>query len=326
MLIGMTYDLRREYLEMGYSEEETGEFDRDDTIDAIAGALERLGHRTDRVGHVRSLVQRLARGDRWDLVFNIAEGLRGFGREAQVPALLEAYDIPCTFADSMVCALSLHKGMCKHVVRSLGLPTPGFHVVAGPADLAAVDLPFPLFVKPVAEGTGKGVTAGSRATDAARLRQLCEGIWERYRQPALVEEYLPGRELTVGVLGTGPEAEAVGTLEIVLLPGAEGGVYSYLNKEECERVVEYRLVPASDPEVRRAEELSLAIWRGLGCRDGGRVDLRSNAAGEPCFLEVNPLSGLHPQHSDLPILCTQLGIPYDELIRRIVDSACRRVP
>src|SRR5687768_9851913 len=130
MKIGLTYDLRQEYLAAGYSEIETAEFDRPDTIDGIDNALRELGHETDRIGHVRQLVERLASGDRWDLVFNICEGMYGRGREAQVPALLDAYDIPYTFSDPLVMALSLDKGLTKTVVRSAGIATPDFAVVS----------------------------------------------------------------------------------------------------------------------------------------------------------------------------------------------------
>jgi D-alanine-D-alanine ligase len=142
----------------------------------------------------------------------------------------------------------------------------------------------------------------------------------------LVESFLPGREFTVGLLGSGSETQVLGTLEIVLLEGAEAEVYSYVNKERCEELVEYRLVRAvDDEEVHRAEQIALAAWRALDCRDGGRVDLRSDETGQPQFMEVNPLAGLHPLHSDLPMLATAVGLPYVDLIRRIVESASRRV-
>ncbi len=129
MTIGLTYDLRSEYLAAGFGEEETAEFDRDDTIDAIETALQELGYETDRIGTARTLTSRLSQGDRWDLVFNIAEGLNGIGREAQVPALLDIFNIPYTFSDPMVMSLTLHKGMTKRIVRDAGIPTVDFHVV-----------------------------------------------------------------------------------------------------------------------------------------------------------------------------------------------------
>ena len=325
MNLGLTYDLRQEYLAAGYSEDETAEFDRPDTIDAIEQALRQLGHTTDRIGNVRQLVSRLAAGDRWDLVFNICEGLHGPAREAQVPALLDAYGIACTFSDPLCMALSLHKGLTKVVVRAAGVPTPDFAVVERPEDLEGLSLRYPLFAKPVAEGTGKGVTPASRAADAAALADVCARLLERYRQPVLVEEYLPGREFTVGLLGSGANATVLGTLEVVLRPTAEPGVYSYHNKEYCEELVDYPPVSGADEEVRQAEAVALRAWQALGCRDAGRVDVRSDGQGRPHFLEVNPLAGLHPAHSDLPMICTAVGMTYVELIERIVCSAAERV-
>jgi len=323
MKVGLTYDLREDYLQAGYGLEETAEFDRPDTIDAIDSAIRALGYETDRIGRIQSLVERLAAGDRWDLVFNIAEGLAGMGREAQVPALLEAYELPYVFSDPLVLTLTLHKGMTKRVIRDLGIPTPAFAVIETPADIDGVDLPYPLFAKPVAEGTGKGITAASRIDNPAELRQQCLSLLDRYKQPVLVETYLPGREMTVGIVGTGDQAVSVGIMEVLLQDNAEAGVYSYDNKENSEECVRYRL--PDDPEAKLAEQTALAAWRGLGCRDAGRVDMRSDANGIPNFMEVNPLAGLHPEHSDLPILCGMGGISYTELIGRIMDSALTRL-
>ncbi len=324
MNIGLTYDLRSEYLAMGYGEEETAEFDREETIDELEAAIRSIGHATDRIGSARRLVERLAAGDRWDLVFNIAEGLSGLGREAQVPAILDLYRIPYTFSDPLVMALTLHKGMTKRVIRDAGIPTCDFAVVERAGDAAAVRFEPPYFLKPVAEGTSKGITSKSIVKDRAALERLCGELVREFKQPVIVEEFLPGREFTVGILGTGPLAEAIGTLEMGLRPGAEDGVYSYVNKEQCEELVDYILVRPDDAVVREAERIALDSWRILGCRDAGRVDLRCDGRGRPQFIEINPLAGLHPSHSDLPILCTKLGIPYVSLIDRILRSAGAR--
>jgi D-alanine-D-alanine ligase len=257
-------------------------------------------------------------------VFNIAEGLTGFGREAQIPALLDAYGIPYTFSDPMVLSLTLHKGMTKHVIRDLGIPTPDFLIVGSDSDIEAVALPFPLFAKPVAEGTGKGISPASKILTQKDLVAVCRNMLATYRQPVLIETFLPGREFTVGIVGTGNDAVAIGVLEVVLRGPAEPDVYSYVNKERCEELVEYRLV--HDAQADEARRLALAAWKGLGCRDVGRIDLRADAWGIPNFLEVNPLPGLHPAHSDLPILCTELGIGYHQLIDMIMHSALKRLP
>jgi D-alanine-D-alanine ligase len=323
MNVGLTYDLRAEYLAAGYNEEETAEFDRPDTVDAIEAALRQLGYQTERIGSVRKLIERLAAGAYWDMVFNIAEGLRGFGREAQVPAVLDAYEIPYTFSDPLVMALTLHKGMTQRVLRDLGVPVADFAIVEQESDIAAVDLPFPLFVKPVAEGTAKGITAQSKVNSRQELERECRRTLTTLRQPALVETFLPGREFTVGIAGTGADAVALGTLEIELLAQAEPHSYTYVNKERCEELCRYTLADLT--WAAQAEALSLVAWRGLGCRDAGRVDLRADSVGKLRVMELNPLPGMHPAHSDLPMICTAVHIPYVELIRRIMQSAERRL-
>lgn len=321
MRIGLTYDLRSEYLAAGYDEVATAEFDQPATIDALAAALAGLGAEVDRIGHARQLAARLTAGQRWDLVFNICEGLHGFGRESLVPALLDAWQIPYVFSDPLACALTLHKGMAKHVVRGQGIPTPDFAVVAEAGDLSRVNLPFPVFAKPVAEGTGKGVSESSRAPDPAALERVCLDLLERYRQPVLVETFLPGREFTVGIVGTGPAAVVLGTMEVGL--PANSAIYTYENKEHWEGRVRYTLL-ADEVLCREVESVALGAWHALGCRDGGRVDIRLDGLGQPHFLEANPLAGLNPDHSDLPFICRFRGISYNELIRRIVASALAR--
>jgi D-alanine-D-alanine ligase len=323
MRVGFTYDLRDDYLKAGYSLEETAEFDSVNTIESIEGALLGLGHQVERIGNIKALAACLVEGKRWDLVFNISEGMHGIGREAQVPALLDAYAIPYTFSDTLVMALTLHKGLTKHVVRAHGVPTADFAVVASAEDADRVDLPYPLFIKPVAEGTGRGIGGKSRVGSKADLMEGCREIIATYRQPAIVEIFLPGREFTVGIVGEGAEARSIGALEVGFLGTAESTIYGMVNKEECETRVTYTLV--RDETARAAEKVAVRAWQVLNCRDAGRIDLRCDAAGKPIFIEVNPLAGLNPLHSDLPILATQAGIPYQTLIEMIVQSASRRV-
>jgi D-alanine-D-alanine ligase len=324
MTIGLTYDLRQDYLDAGYGREETAEFDRPDTIDGIEEALRALGHETRRIGNVKSLVRRLAADERWDMVFNICEGMFGLGREAQVPALLDAYQIPYTFSGPLILALALDKGLTKTVVRSFGVPTPDFAVVGSEAEIAAVDLPFPLFAKPLAEGTGKGISARSKIDSRERLDKVCRRLLAEFRQPVLVEGFLPGREFTVGITGSAARAEVIGVMEVRLRPEAEAHAYSYVNKEKYEELVDYSLAP--EPEAAACRDVALRAWRGLGCLDGGRVDLKMDRDGAVNFIEVNPLAGLNPTHSDLPIMCRLQGITFQALIGRIMASAAARIP
>lgn len=321
--VGLTFDLKDVYLAWGYSHEQVAELDSAETITAIEQALHELGHSTERIGHFHQACRGLARNHRWDLVFNIAEGMHGISREAQVPALLDGYNIPYTFSDPLVLALTLHKGLTKHVVRDMGIPTPDFAVIQKMTDLAQVDLPYPLFAKPVAEGTSKGIDGNSRITDKSRLKDIVAGMLDRYKQPVLLETYLPGREFTVGITGTGDRAQVVAVMEVCLREGAEPGMYSFENKENWREVVQYRL--ADDPHAESCRPMALAVYKGLGCRDAGRVDIRMDAYGNPSFMEINPLAGLNPNSSDLPIMCRLSGIPYVELIRRIMDSTMERV-
>ena len=320
--IGLTYDLRDDYLKEGYGLEETAEFDLPDTIAAIEKVILDNGFQAYRIGNIKALTRRLAKGNRWDLVFNIAEGMHGFGREAQVPALLEAYNIPYTFSDPLGNAVTLHKGITKQIIRNMGIPTPEFVVINSVKEIENVNLHFPLFAKPVAEGTGKGVTALSKITNHKNLQKVCKYLLKTFHQPVLVETYLPGREFTVGILGTGKNARALGVLEVILRPDAEKNAYSYENKEHYDILVEYILV--KDKEAQKAMDLSLAAWRGLDLRDAGRIDLRSDAYGVPHFMEVNSLAGLNPVRSDLPILCSKIGMSYHKLISAIIKSALKR--
>lgn len=324
LLVGLTYDLRDDYLKEGFSLEETAEFDRSDTIDALEECLKQRGYDTDRIGHARDLVGRLARGDRWDLVFNIAEGLYGIGREALVPALLDAYRIPYTFSDPLVLSLTLHKGMTKQIVRALGIPTADFAVVANPEEIDGIDLPMPLFAKPVAEGTGKGISLRSKISSRAELKKTCLSLLTEFKQPVLVETYLPGREFTAGLVGTDSKSRCIGVMEVVFKEAMDfDRIYSYHTKANYEEIVRYR-IPETEV-LEQCRDLALKAWRGLGCRDGGRIDIRMDAAGVPNFIEVNPLAGLNPVHSDLPIIGSLVGLPYRQLIDEIMDSALRRV-
>lgn len=323
MKIGLTYDLRQDYLDMGYGEEETAEFDKESTIEGIERALKALGHTTERIGHVKSLVNALAQGKKWDLVFNIAEGMFGIAREAQVPALLDAYEIPYVFSDAFTLAITLDKGLTKSIIRNLGLPTADFFVLKDIEEINQVNLPYPLFAKPIAEGTGKGINANSKITDKEQLKAVCKNLLSEFKQPVLIETFLSGDEFTVGITGTGDEAKVVAVMEILLGEKAEAEIYSYSNKDNYEDRVTYRL--ASEEAAKKCEELALAAWRGLKCRDGGRIDVRMDSNGVVNFIEVNPLAGLNYMTSDLPIMCGLKGIEFNDLIKDIITSAQKRV-
>ncbi len=315
MRIGLTYDLACDWAEEGLAAEDLAEFDAPETIDAIAEFVRASGHVVARIGRAQALVPLLAAGERWDLVFNICEGARGAGREALVPALLDSYAVPYTFSDPLVLALALHKGHTKRLLRDGGLPTAPFAVLGSGADRPGI--PFPLFVKPVAEGTGKGIDGASLCRDTAELESATARLVARFGQEVLAEAYLPGREFTVGVLGGGPGARIIGVMEILAAVP-----YGFETKKNYQGRVAYRL--ADDAEAARAGQAALAAWRVLGGRDAGRIDLKSDAHGNPMLLEINPLAGLHPIDSDLTILARLAGHTHDWLLEQIFVAACER--
>ena len=321
--VGFTYDHKDDYLAAGFAPADVMEFDAEDTIAALAGALRELGHDVVRIGRGCELARRLVAGERWDLVFNIAEGVRGRSREAQVPALCELFDQRYTFADPLTCAITLDKGMAKRIVRDSGLATAPFEVVSVPADADRVALEPPLFVKPIAEGSSKGVTARSLVRDRSFLREACEELIAAFHQPVLVEAFLPGREFTVGVLGNGATARIVGVMEVSFTATAEVAAYTALNKDEYLDRVAYRLV-TEEPLAGRCRTLALAVYAALGCRDAARIDLRCDGDGMPCFLEANPLPGMNPIRSDLPIMARLAEISFADLMGSILDEAALR--
>lgn len=324
MRIGVAYDLRADYLALGMSEEDTAEFDSEITIDAICDALAGLGFTPVRIGNVKKLTEALARGERWDGVFNFCEGLKGVSREAQVPALLEVYDIPYVFSDPLTSALTLDKAMTKRVVRDCGVPTVDFAVIEKIEDARKIELPFPLFLKPVAEGSGKGVNAKSKVDDRAALESGAAELLARFNQPVLVETFLPGREFTVAITGTGADAEVLGVSEITQIGNYVGHGYGFENKEIWEDKVS--IIPADEASANAAGDVALAAWRCLRCRDGGRVDIRNDARGLPHFIEVNPLAGLRPEYSDMCFIARFKNVSYEELIGKIMNSFLKRYP
>jgi D-alanine-D-alanine ligase len=321
MKIGLTYDLRTDYLKEGYSKEETAEFDKEETIESLEDALHQLGHQTERIGHARSLMQELLAGRRWDIVFNICEGMYGDSRESLVPALLDAYRIPYVFSGAVTLGISLNKAFAKQIIRDAGINTPPFMVVNQPDDAKRCQLTYPLFAKPIAEGTGKGVEDRSIIYTPDQLAEVCLYLLNKFKQPVLVEEYLPGREFTVGVIGNGPDAYVVGAMEVIYGDGVSD-IYSYDNKENYERRIHYE--PATGEWIAQCADISLKAWNALNANDGGRVDVRVDRFGKISFIEINPLAGLNPVHSDLPILCRMNRIEYPRLIGMIMDAAIKR--
>ena len=320
MKVGLTYDLRSWYIDRGYSMDETAEFDKQETVDALENSLKLMGHETEPVGNIFQLVEALVAGKKWDIVFNIAEGLYGDGRESVVPAILDQYKIPYVFSGPVIMGLSLNKHLAKLVVAAAGVPvSPGF-LITELKDLDKCNLEYPLFVKPVSEGTGKGITDKSLVNTYEELEKMVKWILTEFHQPALVEEYLPGREFTVGVVGYGHEAQVIGGMEVMTINNLP---YSVEVKENYQNYCTYK--PLDADIIDECKSVALGAWKALDAVDAGRVDLKADRYGKICFIEANPLAGLNPVHSDLPILARMYGIEYQTLLEMIMEAAIRRI-
>ena len=309
------------------------EWDDPSTISAVEQALRPLG-RVIRLEARADFPEQLAR-EQPDLVFNIAEGWSGVNRESHVPAICEYLGVPYTGSDPLTLGLTLHKGRAKEILAFRGVPTAPFALVERPQDLDRLALGFPLFVKPVAEGSGKGIFANNLCDTPAQLRERALFLLEQYAQPVLVETYLTGAEFTVAILGNGAEARClpVVSIDFATLPAGVTPVYGYEAKwvwDTPERPLDIFQCPAPVPAAlyREIEHVSLDAYHALGCRDWCRVDVRVDRFGVPNVMELNPLPGIIPDpaaNSCFPKAARAAGLRHDELIREIARIAWKRI-
>jgi D-alanine-D-alanine ligase len=340
LLISSSADVREDEGENSRSEEEPpssrdefAEWDSPETIAAVESALKKLG-KVVRLEANEEFPDRLRRA-RPDIVFNIAEGLNGVNREAHVPAICEFYGIPYSGSDPFTLALCLDKARTKETLNFHRIPTAPFTVVHNAGDLAkARALPLPLFVKPLHEGSSKGITDKNLCWDYEQLAAQAAFLLESYHQPVLVEQYLPGKEFTCGVLGNGDDAVVLPLvgMNFETLPEGALPIYSFDAKfvwDRPENPLDIFECPAKvTPALRSAiESTVLAAYHALGCRDWARVDVRLDGAGVPNLIEVNPLPGILPKPEDnscLPKAARAAGIGYDELIQSCLRHAAAR--
>lgn len=332
MKIGFTFNVKGATKSSAAGEliggDEEEEFDSPETVAALADAVRSLGHEVELLGDGEPLLRRLLDGPRPDLVLNIAEGTgMSRTREARVPAVLEMLGIPYTGSDPLTLSVTLDKECAKRLVQQAGLATPGW-VLIEQGDVAAANeqlgrLTWPLFIKPSYEGSSKGVLRAGLVRDRRQLDDVVAALWKAYRQPILVEEFIDGEELTVGLVGNPPQV--LGVMRI--LPKQPGGPFIY--GIEVKRDWEHSLIYESPAQISAADEATvhqaaLAAWRALGCRDVARFDFRLRG-GVPYFLEVNPLPGLSPQSGDLVFLARGVGISHRDLLARILAAAMERI-
>jgi D-alanine-D-alanine ligase len=323
--VGLAYNVKPADPPAHLPEDAFEEYDSEATVGHICDALASLGHEVRRLPAGRGFPDAL-REAMPDIVFNIAEGEGGRCREAHVPAVLEMLGVPYVGSDPLTLSVTLDKPVAKKLVASDGFSTPAFRVFRSPGEFDGLPFPFPVIVKPAFEGSSKGVRLSSRATTEPQAREMIRFVTETYRQEALVEAFVPGAEVTVGVLGNDPP-RVVGMMEVApkTVPPSEF-VYSLEVKRDWQNRVTYRVPPALPPPVlAEVGRCALGAYRALGCRDFSRIDFRLDAAGSPQFIECNPLPGLSPGYGDLPIMAERMGIPYLSLIGEILSHALRRV-
>jgi D-alanine-D-alanine ligase len=327
MKIGITFDLKGDLpaTDLPLPDDFQEEFDSPETIEALASVLRGLGHEVALLGDGRPLLERLL-ADPPEFVFNLAEG-QGISRsrEARVPAVLEMLGIPYSGSDPLTLAVTLDKECAKRLVAADGVAVaPGFVIENGvDPQVAAERITFPAIAKPTWEGSSKGIRNRCLVHTPADLADVVEALRRDHQQPILVEEFIDGDELTVGMVGN-EDPEIIAVMRVLPKQRDAHFVYSLEVKRDFRRLVSYevpaRLSPAAMAAVQRAARTA---FRSLGCRDFARVDFRLRD-GVPYFLEVNPLPGINPRDSDLVIMADLAGWTYPQLIERILSAALSR--
>jgi D-alanine-D-alanine ligase len=323
MIIGLAFTLKSDVVSADRPDDWQEEFDSPATVAAIRSALEANGHRVVELGDGRNLVKRLL-SEPPELVFNIAEGTGvGRSREARVPAICELLNIPCTGSDPLTLAATLDKDVARRLVASHGIAVPKGMVISSQQPIDPTWGTYPAIVKPAWEGSSKGIRGKCVVHTPAGLRKQVDLLSRDYQQPILVEEFIAGDELTVGILGNDPP-KVLGTLHVIPKQPTKEFVYGLEVKRDWQNRVRYECPPKFEKSLLSIVETAASkSYQVLGCRDVARIDFRLRDS-IPYFIEANPLPGLHPDTGDIMLIATAMGVTHKQLIGAIIESAVQR--
>jgi D-alanine-D-alanine ligase len=321
--VGLTYNLKKDVISAAPDSE--AEYDNIETVLAIKDALESSGYELKLMEANEGLPALLAEHS-VDMVFNIAEGTQGRGREAEVPAILNFFKVPFTGSDETTLCIALDKALTKRFLASYRIRTPKYFVVSKDSKKPGGNMKFPAIVKPNAEGSSKGISDVAIVSDKHELRSLLEHNFKLYGQDMLVEEYIHGREFTVGILGNGKDAHVFPPMEIVYLNTENKfNIYSFNVKKDYKRLIKYECPARIGKEIEKEMmDMAKKIFDILQCKDFSRIDFRLSEDGKPYFIEINPLPGLAPGYSDFPMIAEFNGMDYKSLVRAVLESALKR--
>lgn len=330
MKVALTYNLKKK--DPLKPADYFSEFDSEETINSVISALKNKGHSVDAIDVEYPTLFSYFRKNRVDIVFNLAEGKHGKFRESEVPAVLDYLNIPYTGSDTFSLALALNKSLTKKILKAENIPTPNFQLFTSASDQLNPDLKFPLIVKPNCEGSAKGINKANVVSNKEDLFKQVKECISVYRQEALVEEFIEGKELTVGILENG-KTRVLPILEIDFENCKKSGEYFYSWKmkefqgnQELGLVPEFHCPARLSAEVEeKVKDVALRTHRAVGCLDISRTDIRLDKFNVPYVLEINPLPGLDPKESNFPQMAYAAGMKYEDLIEAILLSASERI-
>lgn len=323
--VGISYNLKTGKKEK--VEDIEAEYDNIETVQAIKKVFENHGCKVELYEVNKDFPQKLRKSPP-DIMFNIAEGISGRGREAEVPGLLTMMGIPYTGSDETTLCIGLDKALTKRILRTYHIKSPRSVVLSDSEKVVASFVKYPLIIKPNAEGSSKGISDISIVKNKEELKALTEKNLKVYKEDMLAEEYIEGREFTVGLIGNGKEIKAFTPMEIRFRKKTQDdySVYSFNVKKDYKKYIEYKCPSDIDEKTQREmEKIALKVYKILGCRDFARMDFRVSESGEIYFIEINPLPGLAPEYSDYPMLADFCGVNYDKLLMEILKTAMKRL-